>query len=317
MSAYKGKGSEDQQSLMEKQRERMMHDFAQQRDRIVKENQVNVAKDKFITQALDTDAQLKKDTVGLVHLDEFQRIRERLKQTQQEEDEALRDRKRQRKQDEKRKRQRLDRAKLSFAGSDDDEGVGKVDKDKSLGAKQKLGKDPTVDTRFLPDKDREQREQEIRAQLEQEWSAEQARIQQEPLDVVFSYWDGTGHRYSVRCKKGDTIQHFLHKAKEKVSALRGVSVDHLMFVKEDVILPHHYTFHHFIVNQVQGKSGPLYEFEVKDDVRLVNDVNVATKHAHAGKVVEKVWYERNKHIFPASKWEVYQGTGEPRKRAKD
>jgi len=27
--------------------------------------------------------------------------------------------------------------------------------------------------------------------------------------------------------------------------------------------------------------------------------------SHPGKVVERSWYERNKHIFPASRWEVY------------
>jgi hypothetical protein len=28
-------------------------------------------------------------------------------------------------------------------------------------------------------------------------------------------------------------------------------------------------------------------------------------HVCAGKVAERRWYERNKHIFPASRWEVY------------
>ena len=27
--------------------------------------------------------------------------------------------------------------------------------------------------------------------------------------------------------------------------------------------------------------------------------------SHAGKVVLRGWYERNKHIFPASRWEAY------------
>lgn len=27
--------------------------------------------------------------------------------------------------------------------------------------------------------------------------------------------------------------------------------------------------------------------------------------SHAGKVVERSWYEKNKHIFPASRWEVF------------
>lgn len=26
--------------------------------------------------------------------------------------------------------------------------------------------------------------------------------------------------------------------------------------------------------------------------------------SHAGKVVERAWYQRSKHIFPASRWEV-------------
>jgi hypothetical protein len=28
------------------------------------------------------------------------------------------------------------------------------------------------------------------------------------------------------------------------------------------------------------------------------------EQSHAGKVVERHWYEKNKHIFPASRWEV-------------
>lgn len=30
--------------------------------------------------------------------------------------------------------------------------------------------------------------------------------------------------------------------------------------------------------------------------------------SHPGKIVERHWYERNKHIFPASRWEVYDPT---------
>ena len=28
------------------------------------------------------------------------------------------------------------------------------------------------------------------------------------------------------------------------------------------------------------------------------------EQSHPGKIVERHWYERNKHIFPASRWEV-------------
>ena len=30
--------------------------------------------------------------------------------------------------------------------------------------------------------------------------------------------------------------------------------------------------------------------------------------SHAGKVVERHWYDKNKHIVPASRWEIYDPT---------
>lgn len=82
-------------------------------------------------------------------------------------------------------------------------------------------------------------------------------------------------------------------------------MDNLMYVKEDLIIPHHYTFYDFIINKARGKSGPLFNFDVHDDVRLLADATVEKDESHAGKVVERSYYQRNKHIFPASRWEVY------------
>jgi protein FAM50 len=39
--------------------------------------------------------------------------------------------------------------------------------------------------------------------------------------------------------------------------------------------------------------------------RLINDATVEKDESHPGKICERRWYERNKHIFPASRWEVY------------
>ncbi len=58
------------------------------------------------------------------------------------------------------------------------------------------------------------------------------------------------------------------------------------------------------MNKARGKSGPLFNFDVHDDVRLLADATVEKDESHAGKVVERSWYQRNKHIFPASRWEV-------------
>jgi protein FAM50 len=40
-------------------------------------------------------------------------------------------------------------------------------------------------------------------------------------------------------------------------------------------------------------------------IRLESDATVEKDESHPGKVVQRHWYERNKHIFPASRWEVY------------
>ena len=78
-----------------------------------------------------------------------------------------------------------------------------------------------------------------------------------------------------------------------------------MYVKEDIILPHHYTFYDLIVTKARGKSGPLFIFDCHDDIRIQNDATIEKEDSHAGKVILRSWYERHKHIFPDSRWEPY------------
>ena len=35
--------------------------------------------------------------------------------------------------------------------------------------------------------------------------------------------------------------------------------------------------------QARGKSGPLFHFDVRDDVRMTNDASVEKEESHAGK----------------------------------
>jgi protein FAM50 len=127
--------------------------------------------------------------------------------------------------------------------------------------------------------------------------------------VVFSYWDGAGHRRSQTVRKGNTIQQFLQKCldvlRSEFNELRVATVDQLMYVKEDMIIPQHYSFYDLIVTKARGKSGPLFEFDVHEDVRLLHDASREKNESHAGKVVLRSWFERNKHIFPSSRWEPY------------
>ena len=118
-----------------------------------------------------------------------------------------------------------------------------------------------------------------------------------------------------------------------------VGVDDLMLVRGEIIIPHHYELYYFIVNKTLGpKSTPLFDYaattippsdgsespdQVPDDyeplsvpskTKLKNNgqVTPADRHLEGAdadpnftKVVDRRWYERNKHIFPASLWEEF------------
>jgi protein FAM50 len=205
---------------------------------------------------------------------------------------------------------------LSFDADDDDWSAPvKLKKGKKEAAEArpvqlaKLTKDPSADTSFLPDRDRDAEAASARAALGSEWEAAQAAVKLEQIEVVYSYWDGAGHRRSTRVQKGHTIEEFLGAVLAELAPdfreLRSLDASALMYVKEDVILPPHLSFYELILQQARGKSGPLFSFGVQEDVRLLSDARIERDETHAGKVLTRAWYERNKHVFPASRWEPY------------
>jgi len=242
-------------------------------------------------------------------------------------------RRREKEEEEKRKLKQTKVARLSFAmgGDDDDEEDEDEGEDNggrssrptkkndttsssssssiSVFKKKKALRNPEAETSFLRDPEAEKEQALLRENLKREWLAEQERVKEEMLEVTYSYWDGSGHRRVLKCKKGITIAKFLEMVKSQVAAeftdLRGVTSDELMYIKEDLIIPHNYSFYDLILTKARGKSGPLFHFDVHDDVRLTMDARVEKDESHPGKVVERRWYERNKHIFPASRWEIY------------
>jgi protein FAM50 len=210
----------------------------------------------------------------------------------------------------KRKKQKKELgAKLSFG--DDEEFQDEDAEDEFVPAKKvgKVGKNPEVKTHFLPDRDREVAERDERERLKAQFLAEQDAIKKEKLQITFSYWDGGGHRRKVECLKGDYHRAVPGQgeghAEQRVSRAAAL-VDRRAHVhKGGPHPPHTATFYDFIVNKSRGKSGPLFHFDVHDDVRLRGGSNVEKEDSHAGKVVHRSWFEKNKHIFPASRWEPY------------
>ena len=41
-------------------------------------------------------------------------------------------------------------------------------------------------------------------------------VKNEPLDITYSYWDGSGHRRKITVRKGDTISDFLRAVRDQV-----------------------------------------------------------------------------------------------------
>ncbi|KAL9126500.1 MAG: hypothetical protein Q9217_004464 [Psora testacea] len=116
-----------------------------------------------------------------------------------------------------------------------------------------------------------------------------------------------------------------------------VGVDDLMLVRGEVIIPHHYEVYYFIINKTLGPNEkPLFDYASTLDIQdfhvpsvtdedfdplslpsqpkarnngqvtaADNRLEGVNDDPNFTKVVDRRWYERNKHIFPASVWEEY------------
>ncbi|KAI0277240.1 XAP5-domain-containing protein [Russula aff. rugulosa BPL654] len=298
-----------------KQRNQAREEFERQKQQLINETEkARPSVQRFVGQNDSMEDTLKNSTVGLVKLEDFQQRRKELEEAKARE--AARTDVLKEEQKKVKKRKKSGKAKLSFALDDEGEGEGVADSTSGSATpnagvttenqRKKFRKNPAVDTSFLPDREREEAERRQREELRQQWLKRQEEMKKEEIEITYSYWDGSGHRKSVVCKKGDDVATFLEKCRQQFPELRGVNVDNLMYIKEDLIIPQHYTFYDFIINKARGKSGPLFNFDVHDDVRLLADATLEKDESHAGKVVERSWYQRNKHIFPASRWEVFE-----------
>ncbi|XP_064430827.1 protein FAM50A isoform X1 [Mirounga angustirostris] len=379
MAQYKGAASEAGRAMhLMKKREKQREQMEQMKQRIAEENIMKSNIDKKFSAHYDAvEAELKSSTVGLVTLNDMKAkqealVKEREKQlAKKEQSKELQLKLEKLREKERKKEAKRKISSLSFtleeeeeAGDEEEDAAvyeEELEREEGTTKKRKLGKNPDVDTSFLPDRDREEEENRLREELRQEWEAKQEKIKSEEIEITFSYWDGSGHRRTVKVlswerspggpggsrpeglaprgaggargcrvparglhaaafcfpalgplpqmKKGNTMQQFLQKALEILrkdfSELRSAGVEQLMYIKEDLIIPHHHSFYDFIVTKARGKSGPLFNFDVHDDVRLLSDATVEKDESHAGKVVLRSWYEKNKHIFPASRWEPY------------
>ena len=287
----------DKKLNLQRKREREEEAFEKQRTEIKNTfKNVSAFEDRF---SGGNETVAKSNYVGLLTVEEFKKASENKKEVDDEKERLAKEKKdrKEKKKMLKEKRKRL--STLSFAVEEDEEDQQKV-----------ISKDTTIDTSFLPDADRDRELEMKRQKLEKEWKAEQEKAKNEDLEITFSYYDGAGHRRTITCRKGDSIGDFLEKARQNLAPdfreLGSVDADDLLYVKEDLIIPSYISFYDLIITKARGKSGPLFHFDVHDDVRVgAIDSRVLTDHSHPGKVCLRRWYEQHKHIFPASRWEIY------------
>lgn len=68
-------------------------------------------------------------------------------------------------------------------------------------------------------------------------------------------------RRVLKVRKGDTMSEFLRKVRDQLAPdfreMRGAAVDQMLYIKEDLLIPHDFTFQWFILNKARGKSGPV------------------------------------------------------------
>jgi protein FAM50 len=238
---------------------------------------------------------------------------------------------------------------------------------KKLGARAGLDFVPKARTKAAI-----QHEAEKTEQLRKEFIATREAVKKTEVVIPFVFYDGAvtpGGK--VKVKKGDHIWLFLDKAR-KMGAELGVggerassnwarvSVDDLMMVKDEIILPHvscslqaspsssytdslqHYEFYYFPANKTQGYNGPLFNFSAERTTATPTDVtsdeeeiNTATYDPLARqkktkdavvstvpddqlegfyddptptKLVDRRWFEKHKHIYPASVWQEFDPT---------
>lgn len=305
----------DRASRHEKARQHEQSEFQRRKADLEQIGSKQLVKDlnrTFEAHTNTAEQMFKLQTVGLVTHDEY-----KTKQNAVNEFEVELQKQKEKEQKKLRKKRKKESKKmlatLSFVDDDDEEAESlgivppKSKRNKTKGGGIK--KNPTVDTSFLPDKEREAILAAEKQRLIAEWSEGQSKLKAQMLEVTYSYWDGSGHRRTTQVDKGTTILQFLDKVRKELLTsfpeLKALSSVDLMYVKEDLIIPANYSFYDLIVTKARGKSGPLFHFDVHDDVRLEGNAKIEKDESHAGKVMSRTWYDRNKHVFPASRWEMY------------
>jgi protein FAM50 len=268
--------------------------------------------EKFTAKQDHTDELINEETTGRQSLNDYRRKRARI-----ESDMGLSLTEIEEKKKKKLKPVKTNKEtkKLSFKFEDDDE----EDDNESYEEKKekiapliktyklKVGKDPSVDTSFLPDKERDEAIEKENEKLRLIWLDEQEKIKEELFTIDYCYYDGTSHKKSMTLKKGETIRTFLDEARLNFPELKGVSLNDLMFLKDNYNVPDNFTFYELF--EIRAKD-PTYEtFSRWTDVEQLRTFQLGGQSTQLARIVERNFYEKNAQSFPFTNWVLFTEEG--------
>lgn len=158
--------------------------------------------------------------------------------------------------------------------------------------KKRAVRNPTANTTGLKTKREEEKEKSELWNNRLGLVDKQKAMKLEPFAIRFVFYDGTQAPGQVTVKKGDHIWQILARAQRIKKEFHRLSIDDIMLVVNNLIIPHNYELFWFLNKPVKTKLGDLFDQSGADST-----VNT--------KVVSRLWYERNKHVFPASVWQEF------------
>lgn len=306
---------------LEREREIMKEIFREKREKIRKDNRIAINTEKFVKESDDLNKKLAKDTVGLVHLNQFQKIREDIETDKNRE-----------KEEEEKKRKLLKKqaaSRLSFEANFEEEEEDLFDRKRS----KRLGADPTVKSYFEASDYAAATNAALdssKARQEQEKLTRYEKRKAIPVRLTLSFYDGADHRFCVDFKRGDGLREVLKKCQNEYGPLRGVLLENLMFVKENLILPLEMSV--FDLEELgalkDGGRGPyansdLFSFLLQKSTHnsvveaSTSEEMIETDASRNAKICTIAWFERNKHLVPAKYWIPFDPSKHCRKNKRE
>ncbi|OAF66579.1 hypothetical protein A3Q56_05674 [Intoshia linei] len=258
--------------MKKRQLEKQLNEM--EKDKISKKLKVANIQNKFSVSYESVQEKLKCEIIGLLTLDQMKE-KQRLIVESRQNDIATLNKKEVENTDkvETKPKIKINKSKLSFELEDEDE----ENSVEPLSEGKRFGLNPDVNTSYCPDIDKENDDVIKREELCEEWRVLQKITKEEMVYIPFHYWDGCSHSHQLHVPKKINIGEFCLKALELIrddyNELKKSTVNDLMFIKHNLIIPQHYTIYDFVVAKRKLASGELiFNFIRENRLDYINEM---------------------------------------------